>query len=71
VLLCSLGLSVAFSVSEGIDRHRGRRLLTLPAGAILSGLDGAVGLPAWKWLFLSKSLMCSDNFELMTKSRVS
>jgi hypothetical protein len=26
----------------------------LLAGAILSGLDGTKGLPAWKWLFLSK-----------------
>jgi MFS family permease len=27
----------------------------LLAGAILSGLNGAKGLPAWKWLFVSKS----------------
>jgi MFS family permease len=25
----------------------------LLAGAILSGLNGAKGLPAWKWLFVS------------------
>lgn len=28
----------------------------LLAGAILSGLNGAKGLPAWKWLFVSESL---------------
>lgn len=27
----------------------------LLAGAILGGLNGASGLPAWKWLFLSES----------------
>jgi MFS family permease len=26
----------------------------LLAGAILAGLNGAKGLPAWKWLFLSE-----------------
>ncbi len=30
--------------------------LTEIAGAILSGLSGASGLPAWKWLFLSMSV---------------
>jgi hypothetical protein len=25
-----------------------------PAGAILAGMDGVKGLPAWKWLFLSE-----------------
>ena len=29
--------------------------MLIAAGAILKGLDGARGIPAWKWLFISES----------------
>ena len=44
------------------------------AGAILSGLAGTKGLPAWKWLFLSEfpplcQIVCPSSHE--TQSRAS